>query len=104
MLEGLTDTSRLFSVTPTTTSTTLPKEQKEKKTDQSYVRCATVWPIEIAFADDTILQDVIALKAQIVFASCATRNRKSDVHWNLGYSLAILQLVVSIARERHYIL
>jgi hypothetical protein len=64
--------------------------------------------METAFVDDTILQDAVALKAQIALDMCAMWVRKSGMHWNLGKSFVMLQAVcahqpvVSTARESNY--
>jgi hypothetical protein len=62
-----------------------------KNTSQRWVCCATVRPMETAFVDDTILQDALALKAQIALDACTTWARKSGMRWKLGMPFATLQ-------------
>jgi hypothetical protein len=70
-LEAQTDSSRCFMVCPTTTTKSHEEQMSEMKTSQELVCCATLRPMETAFVDDTILQDAVALKAQIALDVCA---------------------------------
>jgi hypothetical protein len=83
-LESLKDASRLFRVNTTTTKRMHGEQVIDKKTSQELVQYATARPMETAFADDTILQDAVALKVQFALDACAMWARKSGMHRKFG--------------------
>jgi hypothetical protein len=68
-----------------------------KNTSLALVSRIIVRPMATAVANKTLLQDVVALTAQIALYSCAKRARNSCVH----YILAKLFLMLSRGRVHH---